>query len=90
MGGNIIWSPFLVGVWYRGLWLGPKRRDALVGTIGWARDNMLFQASYDMSVSSLGTDTGAFELSIWYGFDALFRFVGKSGHERRRVRCSRY
>ncbi len=90
IGTNLIFSPLLVGLWYRGLFVGPTRRDALVGTIGWARDNMLFQASYDVTISSLGTDTGAFELSIWYGIDALFRFAGKNSSARRKTRCLRY
>lgn len=90
VGTNLIFSPLLVGVWYRGLLTGPKRRDALVGTLGWARDNVLFQASYDVSISSLGTDTGAFELAIWYGFDALFKFRGKSSAARRKTRCLKY
>lgn len=90
IGTNLIFSPLLVGLWYRGLFVGPKRRDAMVGTIGWARDKLLFQASYDVTISSLGTDAGAFELSIWYGFDALFRFSGKNRNARRKTRCLRY
>lgn len=76
-GFNIILSPLILGVWYRGMVWGETRRDALIGTAGWAYGNMLFQASYDLPVSSLGGDTGAFEISIWYGMDALFRFAGK-------------
>lgn len=90
VGANLIFSPLLFGLWYRGLLVGSKRRDALVGTIGWARDNLLLQASYDLTVSSLGTDTGAFELAIWYGFDALFRFSGKHSSARRKTRCLKY
>lgn len=90
LGANVIFSPLIVGAWYRGLFTGPKRRDAIVATIGWARDNILFQAGYDLTISSLGTETGAFELSIWYGFDALFRFAGKNSSARRQTRCLRY
>lgn len=89
-GFNILYSPLLVGLWYRGMILGNTRRDAAIGTVGWASGNMLFQASYDLPVSSLGLDTGAFEISIWYGIDALFRFSGKGSQDRRGRKCLRY
>lgn len=89
-GFNVIYSPLLVGLWYRGMVLGNTRRDAAIGTVGWASGNMLFQASYDLPVSSLGFDTGAFEISIWYGIDALFRFSGKGAQNRRGRKCLRY
>ena len=89
-GLNIITSPLLFGVWYRGMIWGPTRRDALIGTVGWARGNILLQTSYDLPVSSLGLDTGSFEISIWYGLDALFRFTGKGGNDRRSRKCLRY
>ncbi|CAG5007507.1 hypothetical protein DYBT9275_04061 [Dyadobacter sp. CECT 9275] len=89
-GFNIIASPLLFGVWYRGMVWGATRRDALIGTVGWARGNILLQTSYDLPVSSLGLDTGAFEISVWYGIDALFRFTGKGGNDRRGRKCLRY
>jgi len=89
-GFNIIYSPLLIGLWYRGMIAGEKRRDAAIGTLGWASGNMLFQASYDLPVSSLGLDTGAFEISIWYGIDALFKFSGKGAQDRRGRKCLRY
>ncbi|MEZ4904804.1 MAG: PorP/SprF family type IX secretion system membrane protein [Spirosomataceae bacterium] len=90
VGANLIFSPLLFGLWYRGLLVDPKRRDALIGTIGWARDKLLFQASYDLTISSLGTDTGTFELAVWYGLDALFSFSGKNRNARRKTRCLKY
>lgn len=89
-GFNIITSPLLFGVWYRGMIWGATRRDALIGTVGWARGNILLQTSYDLPVSSLGLDTGSFEISIWYGIDALFRFTGKGTSDRRSRKCLRY
>lgn len=89
-GTNFIFSPLLVGIWYRGLVIGDKRRDAIIPTLGWARDNVLFQVSYDVPVSSLGADTGSFELSMWYGLDSLFKFAGKNSRERRSTRCLKY
>lgn len=89
-GFNMIFSPLVLGVWYRGMIWGHTRRDALIGTAGWAYGNVLFQASYDLPVSSLGPDTGALEISIWYGVDALFRFAGKRTTDRRARKCLRY
>ncbi|TDE12008.1 PorP/SprF family type IX secretion system membrane protein [Dyadobacter psychrotolerans] len=89
-GFNIITSPLLFGVWYRGMIFGPTRRDALIGTVGWAMGNVMLQTSYDLPVSSLGQDTGSFEVSVWYGIDALFRFTGKGSHDRRSRKCLRY
>ena len=89
-GFNVVVSPLILGVWYRGMSFGNSRRDALIGTAGWAYGNMLFQASYDLPVSSLGFDTGAFEISIWYGMDALFSFTGKGNRDRRSRKCLRY
>jgi type IX secretion system PorP/SprF family membrane protein len=89
-GFNVVASPLILGVWYRGMSFDNKRRDALIGTAGWAYGNMLFQASYDLPVSSLGFDTGAFEVSIWYGFDGLFSLSSKSNRDRRLRRCLRY
>lgn len=89
-GFNVIVSPLIFGVWYRGMIWGESRRDAVIGTAGWAYGNMLFQASYDLPVSSLGLDTGAFEISIWYGLDALFSFTGKGNKDRRSRKCLRY
>ncbi len=86
----MIYSPLLLGIWYRGLAMGPMRRDALIGTAGMAYGNWLFQASYDMNISSLGPDTGAFEISVWYGMDALFRFAGKQAQSRRARKCIRF
>jgi type IX secretion system PorP/SprF family membrane protein len=89
-GFNLILSPLVAGIWYRGMIWGETRRDALIGTAGWAYGNMLFQASYDLPVSSLGLDTGSFEISVWYGMDALFRFAGKKASNRRGRKCLRY
>ncbi len=89
-GFNVICSPLLLGVWYRGLAMGRMRRDALIGTAGLAYGNWLFQASYDMTVSSLGPDTGAFEISVWYGLDYLFQFSGKAAQSRRSRKCMRF
>lgn len=89
-GFNVLNSPVILGLWYRGLLFGDKRRDALIGTAGWAMGKMLVQASYDLPVSSLGFDTGSFEISIWYGIDAIFSFTGKGGHDRKSRKCLRY
>ena len=89
-GINWIYSPVLFGVWYRGLLVGNQRRDAIIFTGGFVYDNILFQGSYDVSVSSLGTDTGAFELSFWCGLDSMFQFTGKRSREKRARRCPRY
>jgi type IX secretion system PorP/SprF family membrane protein len=89
-GFNMHISPLVLGAWYRGMIFGKSRRDALVGTAGWAYGNMFFQASYDLPVSSLGVDTGAFEISIWYGLDSLFSLAGKGAKDRRSRRCMRY
>jgi type IX secretion system PorP/SprF family membrane protein len=89
-GFNVDVSPLVLGIWYRGMSFGNSRRDAMIGTVGWAYGSMLFQASYDLPVSSLGVDTGAFEVSIWYGMDALFSLSGKGARDRRSRRCMRY
>lgn len=89
-GFNFNFSPLVAGVWYRGMIWGDRRRDALIGTAGWAYGNFLVQASYDLAISSLGPDTGSLELSIWYGVDALFRFAGKRSNDRRARKCLRY
>ena len=89
-GFNVLNSPLILGLWYRGLLFGETRRDALIGTAGWAMGKMLVQASYDLPVSSLGFDTGAFEISIWYGIDAIFRFTGKGGQDRKSRKCLKY
>lgn len=89
-GFNFTTSPILLGVWYRGLVMGKTRRDALIGTVGIMLDNMMFQASYDVPVSSIGTDTGAFEISIWYTVDTIFSFSSRARQERKAMRSIRF
>lgn len=81
VGGNLVYTPLIVGLWYRGLVAG-DRRDALIPTLGFISANVMFQVSYDIPVSSLGLNTGALELTLWYGFDNLVSFRGNSRNVR--------
>ncbi len=82
LGGNLIYSPLLVGLWYRGMGFSEARRDAIIPTLGFLSANILLQVSYDIPVSSLGFSTGALELTLWYGFDDLVRYKGNGRNSR--------
>ncbi|GAB3569635.1 hypothetical protein GCM10027578_24470 [Spirosoma luteolum] len=95
VGLNLIYSPVMLGLWYRGI---PLRRtgqtyqnDALIGIFALHVANMMVQYSYDITVSSLRFSTGgAHEISIWYGLDALFSFTGKNFSLKRQRRCYQF
>lgn len=77
VGTSLVYTPLIVGLWYRGL-VGGDRRDAIVPTLGFISANVMVQVSYDIPVSTLGLNTGALELTLWYGFDNLVSFRGNS------------
>lgn len=81
LGANMVYTPLILGLWYRGLLTG-HRRDAVIPTIGFISANVMFQVSYDIPVSSLGLNTGALELTLWYGFNDLVSFRGNSRNVR--------
>jgi type IX secretion system PorP/SprF family membrane protein len=81
VGANWLYTPLIVGLWYRGLGTG-VRRDALIPTLGFISANILFQVSYDIPVSSIGLNTGSLELTVWYGFDNLVSFRGNNRNAR--------
>lgn len=81
VGANVVYTPLIVGLWYRGLVAG-ARRDAVIPTLGFISANVMFQVSYDIPVSSLGLNTGALELTLWYGFGDLVLFRGNSRNGR--------
>lgn len=81
LGANLVYTPLIVGVWYRGLGVG-NRRDAIIPTLGFISANVMFQVSYDIPVSSLGFNAGALELTLWYGFENLVSFRGNSRNVR--------
>lgn len=96
MGLNLIYSPIMVGLWYRGIPLRKVGRtfqnDALVGIMALQVDQLMIQYSYDVTVSALRFATGgAHEISIWYGFDSLFRFSSSKGRSaRQQRRCQHF
>ena len=77
LGANMVYTPLIVGLWYRGLLTG-NRRDAIIPTLGFISANVMLQLSYDIPVSSLGLNTGALELTLWYGFNDLVSFRGSN------------
>lgn len=81
VGTNVVYSPMIVGLWYRGFVAG-DRRDAVIPTLGFISANVMFQVSYDIPVSTLGFNTGALELTLWYGFNDLVSFRGNSRNVR--------
>lgn len=81
VGGSVLYTPMIVGLWYRGL-VGGDRRDAIIPTLGFISANIMFQLSYDIPVSTLGFNTGALELTLWYGFENLVSFRGNSRNVR--------
>lgn len=81
LGGNLVYTPLIVGLWYRGLGFG-NHRDAIIPTLGFISANVMLQVSYDIPVSSLGFNAGALELTLWYGFDNLVAFRGSSRNVR--------
>ncbi|QIP14823.1 PorP/SprF family type IX secretion system membrane protein [Spirosoma aureum] len=96
VGLNLIYSPLMLGLWYRGI---PLRKigqttfqsDALVGIIAFQFDQLMVQYSYDVTLSSMRYATGgAHEISIWYGFDSLFQFGGKNRNLKRQRRCQQF
>jgi len=74
LGGTIFLQPMVFGIWYRGLIIkkeGAKwnNQDAASIYIGSKWDNFEFGASYDLTISSLGSSTaGSYELSLIYRF----------------------
>lgn len=65
-------SPFVVGLWYRGLPVIKtiKTRDALTLAGGLELKQFMFTYSYDMTISNLITSTGgAHEIAMIYYFD---------------------
>src|SRR5690606_33226947 len=73
----VTYSLLTLGLWYRGI---PLKRngtqtvnhDALAALVGFRFDNFSFGYSYDLTISSLGSNSGgAHEISIAYQFDAF-------------------
>ncbi len=65
-------SPFVIGLWYRGLPVIKtiKTRDALTLAGGLELKQFMFTYSYDMTISNLITSTGgAHEIAMIYYFD---------------------
>lgn len=95
IGLNLIYSPVMLGLWYRGIPLRKTgqtyQNDALVAIFALHVDKMMVQYSYDITVSPLRFATGgAHEISIWYGLDALFSFTGKNNGLKRQRRCQQF
>lgn len=65
-------SPFMIGLWYRGIPVikTTKSKDAISVLAGASVKNLMFTYSYDLTVSSLITATGgAHELGMTFLFD---------------------
>lgn len=90
-GANLIYSPLIVGVWYRGF-AAPRRNDALIAVLGIHNRNFMVQYSYDITLSSLGlwNTAGAHEITLWYEFESGLMINGKKGSRRKQRLCPVY
>lgn len=93
LGAYFYYEPILVGLWYRGLPLVKKslnkgiNHDALVFMAGIKANGYSFGYSYDMTISSLGMNSGgAHEISFIYEF-RWGKYVDKHKGRQARIKA---
>jgi len=91
VGLHFMYSPIMIGLWYRGIPVQQEARDnisqdALVLIFGMQFDNLELGYSYDFTISNLGTASGgAHEVSVKYSLDIAFR--SKVKHKDKFIPC---
>jgi type IX secretion system PorP/SprF family membrane protein len=97
MGGYVTYTPFTVGLQYRGIPLGGvftkfPNQDAISGMIGFRQDNFSFGYSYDLTISGLGAASGgSHEISIAYQLEPMESFRKPKYRSRKKIlKCPKF
>jgi len=92
IGAYAILEPVVIGLWYRGIPVGPEglgNNESIVTLIGFTANKFNLGYSYDITISGLGSESGgAHEISLVYEF-----FSGdprKPSYDSRRVPCPKF
>jgi type IX secretion system PorP/SprF family membrane protein len=93
-GPTIRFSPIILGLWYRGLPIRlydkTPQQDALVVLMGYEQEKFRVGLSYDVTVSSLGWNSGGTaELSLWFGLGNV-NFTGTKSNFTPKPNCEKF
>lgn len=94
LGPTIRFSPIILGLWYRGLpvrlYDKTPQQDALVVLMGYENEKVRVGLSYDITVSSLGWNSGGTaELSVWFGLGNV-NFTGTKKNTPGKIGCEKF
>jgi type IX secretion system PorP/SprF family membrane protein len=86
-------SPFMIGIWYRGIPViqSSKSQDAITLSAGVMVDKLTFTYSYDLTISPLIASTGgAHELALIYTFAQKYSGNGRTKKRIGAVPCPKF